>query len=256
MKYISGIATDVGIKKSTNQDSALLRIGRTENEELALIVLCDGMGGLSKGELASAEVVRAFSNWFDEKLADALQSQSGFDKIIEEWKEILYYQNEKLYNYGKDNGVNLGTTISAVLLINNAYAIVNVGDSRVYRLSDKLEQITEDQSLVAREVKLGRLTPEEASVDPRRNVLLQCVGATADLEINTYTGELKMGEAMLLCSDGFRHMITPEEIYNEISPEKVLNDIVATSKLETLIKVNKERQETDNITAVYIKLGE
>ena len=255
MKYLSGVVTDKGIKKSTNQDSVLLRIGNTPNEDVALMILCDGMGGLSKGEFASACVVRAFMEWFDNVFPEILQNGGTIDQVKKIWEQIVINQNKRLLQYGRDNGVNLGTTITGILLINNEYLIVNVGDSRTYRVGNELEQITEDQSLIAREVRMGRLTPEQAITDPRKNVLLQCIGATADIEVEFYQGAARSGEAFLVCSDGFRHMISSEEILNELRPSMVANDYDIEMKLRKLVDLNKARMETDNITAGLIVVG-
>ena len=161
--------------------------------------------------------------------------------------------NRELYQHGKDNNFNLGSTITGVLVVDEQYIIVNVGDSRTYILDEDIYQVTEDQSLMAREIKLGRLTEEQAAVDPRRNILLQCVGATENIEIEFYTGVICTGQAFLLCSDGFRHMVSDEEIFQYMEPSKMNSDRYIEMTLEELVRINMERQETDNITAAYIK---
>ena len=107
--------TDVGIKKKTNQDSILLKGGAAEKEELLLAVICDGMGGMEKGELASATVVRAFSDWFENDYMNSSMTVSD-EMIKKQWQDILEDVNSRLITYGKENQLQLGTTVSAILL--------------------------------------------------------------------------------------------------------------------------------------------
>ena len=207
MNYITGVVNDIGIEKETNQDSVLLKTGNYKNYNIAFSVVCDGMGGLSDGELASAHVVTKLSDWFDNKLIDFLDDEVRWDEIRKNLESIIVELNRQLFSYGKRNHLNLGTTITGILIINNHYMVINVGDSRTYLVNKGIRQITEDQSLVAREVKMGKMTWEEAEYDKRRNVLLQCIGATQNVEIEVYEGETGSEDGFLLCSDGFRHEI-------------------------------------------------
>lgn len=126
--------TDVGIKKKTNQDSILLKGGAAEKEELLLAVICDGMGGMEKGELASATVVRAFSDWFENDYMNSSMTVSD-EMIKKQWQDILEDVNSRLITYGKENQLQLGTTVSAILLKDNGqYVFGHVGDTRIYTL--------------------------------------------------------------------------------------------------------------------------
>lgn len=254
MNYLTGAATDIGIEKRTNQDSVMIKIGEKDNEYIGFAMVCDGMGGLSKGELASAHVITAFSDWFDNTLVQMLSGENRWKLIRESWNQLILQLNDKLFTYGKSKGTNLGTTITGVITIEGHYLIVNVGDSRTYLLNDTISQITEDQSFVAREVKLGRMTWEEAEYDTRRNVLLQCVGATGSVEAEFYEGEVHSGDTFLLCSDGFRHEVTPEEILTVLNPGEFRSEQDIELKITELIELNKSRNENDNITAAIIKL--
>jgi serine/threonine protein phosphatase PrpC len=92
--------------------------------------------------------------------------------------------NQRIFSYGQKNNIQMGTTLTLILMIEGNAFVAHVGDSRLYGMTEagELNQLTEDQSLVAREVKMGRLTPEQAEVDPRKNVLLQCVGGALQVE--------------------------------------------------------------------------
>ena len=127
------------------------------------------MGGLAKGELASATLIKEFANWF---LNDfGLLLAEGFDvaRLNQMWRDIVENTNIKITEYGKRNRLNLGTTLTAILIFNEHYYCINVGDSRIYQIRDSLYQITKDQSYIQREIDMGRMTPEEAKRDPQRN---------------------------------------------------------------------------------------
>lgn len=246
--------TDVGIKKKTNQDSILLKGGAAEKEELLLAVICDGMGGMEKGELASATVVSAFSDWFENDYMNSSMTVSD-EMIKKQWQDILEDVNSRLITYGKENQLQLGTTVSAILLKDNGqYVFGHVGDTRIYTLSDTLQQLTEDHTFIAREIKRGNMTIEEAKKDNRRNVLLQCIGVNEFFEPQYENGRLAHGTALLLCSDGFRHMLSEDEISESLNPHKNLDEAQIKEKLREMIEWNKQRMETDNISAIYIKL--
>ena len=254
MKYFStAYATDVGIKKNVNQDSLLLKGISNGDKEVVLAVLCDGMGGMSRGELASAAVVEAFSDWF----MTACRKQDDIFSVEEarrQWSELLSQCNERLMEYGKKNQIQLGTTVTAVILFSSGnYLIVHIGDTRAYLLNDHMVQLTEDHTWVAREIKRGNLKKEDIESSSRRNVLLQCIGINEHFAPQFLEGKLLDGEALLLCSDGFGHKVSGEEIRKSLEAVETGNEAMAETCLRELAELNKQRQETDNITAIYIK---
>lgn len=253
MNFIVGAGTNVGIQKSTNQDSYTIKVATASGQKLAMCIVCDGMGGLEKGEVASAYIVEEMSKWFIAEIPLIVNNSQFFEIVKEQWEHLLLSMNDRLIEYGKANACNLGSTITGVLFLNEEYIVANVGDSRTYIINDTIRQITEDQSLVAYEVKHGRLTQEQAKTDPRKNVLLQCVGAVANLEVEFYRGRLNLGEELLLCSDGFRHMVSDEEMLQVLSPRINKNETIINQSIEKLIQLNMNRMETDNITAIMIK---
>lgn len=245
--------TDTGIKKHSNQDSILLSAIVSQKNEILLAVLCDGMGGMAKGELASATVIRAFSEWFrNEYIHD--NDKLNFEKIKSRWCELIRQCNNELIEYGDSMEVQLGTTMTALLVQSSgSYFIAHVGDTRIYLLSDEIEQITEDHTFVGREIKKGKMTIEQAMKDSRRNVLLQCIGVNKYVEPQFLEGCIGKGDAFLMCSDGFRHEVSAEELLIHLSPGKLFDDALMKQKLVELVEINKQRNETDNISAIYIK---
>ncbi len=256
MDFQIAAQTDIGTVKDTNQDSLMIKHISTNIGNMVFAALCDGMGGLAKGELASATVIRAFDTWINEDLQMLCHNGSGQldDSVISaQWESIIANQNQKIKQYGSSQGVNLGTTAVVLLITDNRYYLMNVGDSRAYLLSDSLIQLTKDQTFVGREIELGNMTPEQAKSDPRRNVLLQCVGASDAVYPDFFSGDVTAGTEFLLCSDGFRHEITADEIYSELKPDAMTDKSVMNAKLRYLITLNMQRNERDNITAALIK---
>lgn len=252
--FYTAYHTDIGIRKKTNQDSLLLKGITNGKEEVLLAVICDGMGGMEKGELASAYVVRLFSDWFWDVYATGAQGWTN-EEIKKQWQELLVTANEKLIFYGKEHQIQLGTTATVLLLHSDgAFLIGHVGDTRVYRITDCMEQLTEDHSYVARELRRGNMTAAQAASDPRRNVLLQCIGVNTGFNPQFLTGQIEKGNYILLCSDGFRHMVTEHEMYTYL--QKATGEKAMKQTLTDLVEWNKKRRETDNISAILIQLKE
>lgn len=246
--------TDIGIRKSTNQDSVLMKIAQTDYGNVMFSAVCDGMGGLAKGELASATLVRMLSKWFEEEFPTLLYQGLSLEVLQKSWTDLIYQANSKISAYGQALRTSMGTTMVVLLIVGQVYYIGNVGDSRVYCIKEELTQLTKDQTVVQREMDLGRMTYEEARRDPRRNVLLQCVGASQIIEPDYYTGTVEPGTMFLLCSDGFRHVIAAEELYQYLTPYRVFNEQAMKESLVYLTDLNKYRQEVDNISAALVRV--
>lgn len=259
MGFLSIAHSDVGIKKSTNQDSVLVKEAITDGGRVLLAAICDGMGGLEKGEVASAALVRAFSRWFEEDFPYLIYDQNGkvqeidYNKLQKSWNELIDLVNHRIANFAAGYHVPCGTTLAALLLMGNKYYVVNVGDSRVYRLNEKMNLLTKDQTYVQRELDAGRMTPEEAKIHPQRNVLLQCVGASAVVIPDFYQGTFSAGDVFMLCSDGFRHLIMEEEFMKILSPEKLMTEKQMQDGAIYFTELNKQRKESDNISVILIK---
>ena len=253
MNYIVSANTDIGISKNTNQDSLSVKVLNTPIGRMSFAVLCDGMGGLAKGEVASASVIRAFDMWVNNELPFLCNSNIDANVIKAQWERILLDQNNVIKAYGAKQGVKLGTTAVVMLLTDTQYFIMNVGDSRAYEFTDTINQLTNDQTFVAREVALGNMTPEQAEVDERRSVLLQCIGASEVVYPDFFVGTAKENATYMLCSDGFRHEITPDEIYAKFQPSVLLDDVTMNENTLELIELNKQRNERDNISVVLIR---
>lgn len=254
MRFLISANTDIGTTKKTNQDSVLVKRLHTCQGEMAFAVLCDGMGGLEKGEVASATVVRAFDQWVNTELPQLCGQELEDGKIREDWETIIMDMNRDIAEYGGRQGIRLGTTVVVLLITQTRYFALNVGDSRIYELTDSaLRQLTTDHTFVGREVAMGRMTPEEAQTDTRRNVLLQCVGASEAVYPEFLFGTPVQNSVYLLCSDGFRHEISTEEMTGSLAPSKLLEQQVIYEHTDDLIELLKQRGERDNITAALVR---
>ncbi len=253
MNYIVAAGTDTGIKKNTNQDSLSVKVFNTAKGKIVFAILCDGMGGLEKGEVASATVVTAFTEWMKNNLQTLCEGSIEDGFIRKEWGDLVESLNEKIKKYGRLNNVSLGTTLTSMLITDSRFYICNIGDTRAYEITNELKQITEDQTVVAREIKLGKLTEEEACNDSRRNVLLQCIGASEHIYPDMFFGETRKDAVYMLCSDGFRHEISASEIFSELRPEVMLESDQMKRSIDYLIDINKQRLEQDNISVITIR---
>lgn len=253
MNFIVSATTDIGLTKSTNQDSYSVRVFNTKQGKVVLAVLCDGMGGLSKGEVASSSLVNAFCKWADSRLPILCEKEISDSDIRADWINITTAYNEKFKSYAASCGTNMGTTVTAMLITEKRYYIINVGDSRAYEIADNVAVLTKDQTVVAREVELGHLTPQEAERDSRRSILLQCIGASEEVYPDLFFGNTRKDAVYMLCSDGFRHEITEEEIFQYLNPNVMVDADGMKRNMNALIELNKQRQERDNISVVSVR---
>ena len=253
MNFIISANTDIGAK-ARNQDSLSVLSLNTCQGRMVFAVLCDGMGGLEHGEVASATVVRAFRRWATEELPELCKKPLSEAAIRDRWVKIVKGMNRKIMDYGKyHGGIKLGTTVVVMLLTQDRYYVLNVGDSRAYELSDNICQLTTDQSVVARELAMGHITEEQAKYHPQRNVLLQCVGASQEVYPDIFNGPVKQDAVYMLCSDGFRHEVTAQEIYERLKPAMLLNEYGMRDAGQEMIELNKQRMEKDNISLILVR---
>lgn len=252
MEFYISAATDTGIAKSVNQDSLFVRKLKTRTGNMAFAVLCDGMGGLSRGEVASASLVRAFSDWMWSSLPLLSQAPLEDQVIREQWTRVLTIQNQKIQSYGYKHGCKTGSTVTALLLTENRYYLCNIGDSRAYEIGEQAVQLTVDHTVIAREVELGNLTREQAKNAPMQNVLTRCVGVRSQVYPDLFFGEVKRQAVYMLCSDGFRHRISEEEMLKHFGQPGRGDVCRMREQEEYLIGLNKQRGETDNISVITI----
>lgn len=257
MNYKISADTDIGIKKSANQDCLIVRRAKYVNKNIVFAVLCDGMGGLSEGEVASRSMLEKMISWFDNTYSTNLSNGYTEGELKEQWLTLVAKENLLLKEYGRSRNIKLGTTLTAMLIEDNTYYILHLGDCRIYEITEEyIRQLTADHTVIAREIFLGRLTREQAQIDPRRNVLLQCIGASDEVKPDFLSGKVEGGSIYLICSDGFRHMVAEKEIYEMFSRIKNITEQDMKNSIRKIIDLNKNRKETDNISAIAIRSWE
>ena len=254
MNFYQSVYTDIGTHRKTNQDSAGIFKASTDRGEVLLAMVCDGMGGYENGEVASKVLIEAFEKWFKYEFPyEIYDTNFTYEELFKKWGRIIYECNEKLVKYGMDHGISLGSTLTAMLLMEDEYYMAHVGDSRAYVIThDQVFQMTRDQSVVAEAVRRGEITPEQAKSDRRRNMLLECIGVTPDIQPLFYTGKFREKDTFLLCSDGFWHNLTDDELVRYMNGSQFNEDKEIYMHLNYLIEQDKTRGEKDNITAAAV----
>ena len=261
--YTVAAQSDVGTTKAVNQDSLTVKVANTICGEAAFAVMCDGMGGLEQGEVASAAVVRAYEQWFLKDLPHLLARGFSEEMLEQVWHRLANDCNAQIMDYSKAQNAAMGTTLTAMLLLEGRYYISHVGDCRVYVMGNGMEQLTSDQTYVAREVALGHMTPEQAQTDARRNVLLQCIGMVDSVKPDFLMGDFYDDDTFLVCSDGFRHKLTDAELYDYCHTtlggmewfveNRLSNSHFMNGRLRYMMENIKARGERDNISAILVK---
>jgi protein phosphatase len=227
-------ATDPGKRRRRNEDAYVA--------DPPLFAVADGMGGAQAGEIAAriaATVLRE------------TPSRSGQEAIVELIKEA----NRRVYAAaeGDESRAGMGTTITAAMVDDDRVQIGHVGDSRAYRIRDgRLEQLTEDHSLVTELVRSGRLAPEEADSHPQRSVITRTVGTDPDVDVDTFSVDAKPGDVYFLCSDGLTTMVSDESILEIVERNRASLEKAAKALVDAANKGGGE----DNITIVLFELGE
>lgn len=255
MKFVAECDSNVGAVREVNQDAVGIRhIGNGENETV-FMVLCDGMGGYAEGEIASSYVLKKFLEWFDERFIPNI-NQWTEKTIRRAFEELVEITNKKIYTYGRKKGIILGTTITAFLAYRDGYYILNIGDCRAYEIGEKIFQVTEDHSVVAREVKLGRLTKEQARTDSRRNQILKCIGAKRNVDGDFYTGRINKQNVYMLCCDGVRNCMMDEELQYYFHPQCMTSREAMINNIRYVFQLNMQRGENDNMSVAMLRGNE
>ncbi len=256
IRFISEMQTDMGICRKVNQDACCVRMMKTGGHSLLLAAVCDGVGGMQEGDYASKSTIQSLNHWFDYTIGREMQGKDGrqiMDCLHSGIESCVQAQNRMIYEYARENGIQVGTTLTLLLIWDREYITAQVGDSRAYCMDGELRQITEDQSFVAQEVRAGRLSSEAAKHDKRRNIILQCIGGAKSLRVVYQAGRIERDAVFLLCSDGFIHELSDGEIKEWMKPEFFSDRAAMKRRLADAVSMVKARGERDNITAVLVK---
>jgi PPM family protein phosphatase len=231
-----GHGTDTGKKRRRNEDEYVV--------EPPLFAIADGMGGAQAGELASSLA------------AGAVRGGEGAAGGGEEYVvELIQEANRRVYQRSSQDAAvsGMGTTMTVALVEEGSVVFGHVGDSRAYLIRDgKLEQLTEDHSLVAELVRSGKLSPEEAETHPQRSVITRALGTDPDVDVDTFSIPTQPGDLFMLCSDGLTSMVEDDVILSTV--EKHRDNLQTAAK--ALIRAANKGGGEDNITVVFFEIGE
>ena len=206
-----------------------------------LFIVADGMGGHNAGEFASRYVV--------ETMVNTAKNTEKKD-TMEILSECVSNANASLRAYADSHEQmrGMGTTLVAAVLEGRCLVTINVGDSRLYVIGDRIRQITQDHSLVQEMVRMGEMDKERARTHPDRNIITRAIGADRKVQADVFETVLDPGDRILLCSDGLTNMVEDEEILQIMNGPGDL-----TSKTEYLVELANKNGGKDNITVIVVE---
>jgi serine/threonine protein phosphatase PrpC len=245
--------TDVGRVRKNNEDAFTLSLDK------GLLIVADGMGGAASGEIASRMAVDVISNYFNESAASIRTPLIGryndnFTDITNRLGSAIRLANMAIHEAARSNAQwhGMGTTIVCALLHNHKLSIAHVGDSRLYLIrAGDIEQLTDDHSVVAEQVKRELISREEAEKSEIRNILTRAVGTEAEVAVDLNELNLLGDDMLVLCTDGLTNMVRDEEILSVVLAGQ--DPAVASQRL---VEMANEAGGQDNITAVVANILE
>ena len=237
--------TDKGCVRKMNQDA--YEIQQLDRNTL-LCVVCDGMGGAKSGNIASSLAVDVFS----QEIQRTWTANMEWDKADQILKSAVKLANFTVYDQAMqfEEFDGMGTTLVAAFIRGRKASIVNVGDSRAYRINQNgIRQITKDHSVVQMMVDRGELTAEMAKSYPGKNLITRAVGTEITVSSDIFRQELNKGDFLLLCSDGLSNLMDDQEILFE-----VVHGVNKERCCKRLLDIAISRGSPDNVTCVLVSL--
>lgn len=236
--------TDTGCVRRENQDS----FAAFSTEHYTVGVVCDGMGGVGGGRIASAVAVDSFERTLRSTLRPDLSDQ----QLREAAGYCISAAHQAIRKRQKESREleNMGTTLVSAVVQPRMAVVSNVGDSRAYLISHKdgIRQISKDHSLVEDMVERGNLTADEARHHPHRNLITRALGVEETVEVDGFIVPWEAGDCLLLCSDGLVNTVTDQEILFE-----VMHSEGRDTCLSQMLEISRRRGAPDNVTAVLIE---
>lgn len=236
--------SDRGPHREINEDTCFAFAD--ESKQFALCTVCDGMGGAKAGNVASGIAVQVFT----QIILDGIESASDFRQIRQLLEVAAESANDAVFELSKSSEQyeGMGTTLVGVVVKNDNCAVINIGDSRAYHISDSgIRQITTDHSLVQELLDRGEISRNEADTYPGKHLITRAIGTEERVRCDIFSESLAEGEAVLLCSDGLLQKVGEQEILFEI-----LHGGEASNCCERLINISLLREVTDNVSAVLL----
>ena len=213
-----------------------------------LCIVCDGMGGAKSGNIASTLAVDVFVEEVRRMWKPGI-AQHTLEQML---RGAVKLANFTVYDQAQqfEEFDGMGTTLVAALIQGHRVTVVNVGDSRAYKVdSDGIRQVTRDHSLVQMMVDRGELSPEVARTYPGKNFITRAIGTESLVECDLYHLDVKKGDYLLLCSDGLSNMMDEQEILFEIA-----HGVKKQHCCQRLLNIAKNRGAPDNVTSILIMI--
>lgn len=237
MRYWTNVYWNKGREAGKNQDSVALQQVLTSKGRVLLAVVCDGMGGIARGEAASGYAAERLREWFYTELFAMMRKNKRYWVLRRSLDRMVFHMQGQLAQYAGREELSLGTTMTAFLVWERTWLLWHLGDSRAYRLrEERIEQLTEDHAQDG-----GKLT--------------KCLGSFGYFTPQHGMGVLKPGDGILICTDGFRRRVTGEELQAVMNPRALSGEEQIGRRLKEIGETCMKRGETDNLSAVYIKVG-
>lgn len=233
--------TNIGMQRKVNQDYVYCNkeaVGGLPN----LFIVADGMGGHKAGDFASKCCVESMVDTIKD---DTLRSPvSILEHAIQKANNIVLAESQNHIEYE-----GMGTTVVVATIVDHILHVGNIGDSRLYVIRDRIEQITEDHSLVESMVRTGEIMPEDARFHPNKNIITRALGTNTEVKADFFEVELDEEDTVLLCSDGLSNMVDDLEIQRVV---KESSDVETAS--EALVELANQNGGADNIAIVMIQV--
>lgn len=244
--------TDIGQDSEHNEDTVLCQV--SAKETAALLIVADGMGGHLAGEKASQMVVETVAKgmlkWLDKE--EVLPSEQVVEEIKVALGAAVREANKAVFTYAQENlsGANIGSTVASAFIHQATAYIANVGDSRVYLYrQEHLYRITEDHSIVERFVQEGIINDEARYDHDVRNIVTRAIGPSPDVGVDLFGCDLKVGDCLLLCSDGLWEMLRGDAVIVRYLQSK--HDLAEIG--QDLINAANEAGGEDNISVILVQ---
>jgi len=250
-----GTALDPGIERKLRPNEDTLSVTRgiipaASSKPFVLLTVADGMGGQGHGQEASRLAVQSLTEYVSGLLCSKQVTPQNFLSLL---KEGVQAANRVVYQRNREQRTEMGTTMTAALIVDTTAYVAHVGDSRcyLYREPGGLSQITHDHSLVAALVTAGAIQPEEIYTHPRRNLIYRCLGEKASVEVDACAVPLAAGDILLFCSDGLWEMVRDQQIAAILTSPMPDPSQIAQALLQAALAGGGD----DNVSVIVVQVG-
>lgn len=231
---ISSIFYDGGLEHKVNQDAVLYEQVCVEGKTVVLAMVCDGIGGLEQGEYASYLLTNLMKHWFYQEAIDLIHYRKRLCHMQKSAYRMLHAIWRQIRQYGREERISLGTTVTLLFSWKKQYFILQVGDSRAYMFGKQCKRLTQDD------------------IDEKGN-LTKCIGSARWPKCQIIKGKWKKNQAILLCTDGYYKKLKENEIKEILNVSEIYSEKQLQKRMCKIGKEALRRGEMDNMSAIYMK---